>query len=87
VTDLPEKTLPPRGQPDPAPHGQLVTFILTDRKPMYHRTTQGAQREREYLRAKTGKDFKLLKVLMISSEVLETHDVVLVPKEAPHAPA
>ena len=82
--EVTESPLPARGKRDPAPHGQLVTFILTDYPFFYHRTADGAKREREFLQAKTGKEYKLFKVLMISSETLETHDVKIVKKAAPN---
>jgi hypothetical protein len=53
---------------DPAPHGQLVTFILTDRNYMYHRTIAAARAERDFLTAKTGKEYKLLKIVSCSSD-------------------
>ena len=85
--DKPADGLPKRRRADPAPNKQLVTFILMDHKPMYHRTIEGARAEREYLKAKTGKDFKLLKIVNCDSEDLLTGKVVVsrdgIPFEVP----
>lgn len=64
------QALPVRGEKDKAPQGQLVTFILTDKHYVPHRTIEGAKAERDYLTAKTGKEFKLLKVICCSSDEL-----------------
>ena len=65
------KELPPRGKKCPAKPGQRITYILTDRKPFHHATLEDAKRERAYLTAKHKKDFRLLKVLNVSSDELE----------------
>lgn len=79
--------LPKRRPADPAPNKQLVSFILTDRQPMYHRTIEGAKAEREYLEAKTGKKLRLLKVVNCDSNDLLSGRVVVsrdgVPFEVP----
>jgi hypothetical protein len=73
-----EKTLPPRGPKNPAKPGQLVTYILVDRKPFHHATIEAAKQEREYLQAKTGKQFRLLKVIGCSSDELANGAVEVV---------
>lgn len=82
--------LPPRGKKCPAKPGQRITFILTDRKPFHHATLEDAQRERAYLTAKHKKEFRLLKVLNVSSDevksgaaerILADHDSVRAANE------
>lgn len=85
--DKPAKGLPKRRKPDPAPNKQLVSFILMDRQPMYHRTIEAARAEREYLKAKTGKSFRLLKIVNCDSDDLLSGKVVVsrdgIPFEVP----
>lgn len=63
-------TLPKRGPLTPAGDKQLVSYILTDKTFIRHRTIGAARTEREYLEAKTGKKFKLMKVIHCGSEEL-----------------
>ncbi len=78
MTNSATKGAPKRGGKNPAKPGQLVSFILVDRKPFYHATIEDADKERKFLEAKTGREFKLLKVINCSSEEFATGRVVAI---------
>lgn len=63
-----DKPLPPRGERDPAPEDQLIAYIVVDRSYVRHRTYEVARQERDYLKAKTGKQMRILKVLQASQD-------------------
>ena len=74
TVELGARELPDRGEKRKALAGQRVSYILTDRKYFNHRTYDDAQREREYLTALTGKNFKVLKLLNIDGTVARAMD-------------
>lgn len=73
-----DKPLPPRGERDPAPEDQLVAYIVVDRSYVRHRTYAAAKREREYLKAKTGKPLRILKILQCDHADLTDGKIALV---------
>lgn len=73
-----DKPLPPRGERDPAPEDQLVAYIVVDRSYVRHRTYAAAKREREYLKAKTGKPLRILKILQCEHTDLTGGKIALV---------
>jgi hypothetical protein len=79
--------MPKRGEMIPAHKDQLVSYILVDRTYFRHRTIETARAERAYLEAKTGKQFKLLKIVHCSSEELLSGDVQVSRSGVPFDPS
>lgn len=75
--------LPVRGKKDEAPEDQLVAYIVVDRSYLRHRTYAAAKQEMKYLRAKTGKMLRILKILQCSHEEMLDYSVAVIRQGKP----
>jgi hypothetical protein len=74
---LEDKPLPPRGERDLAPEDQIIAFIVVDRSYVRHRTYEKAKQERDYIKAKTGKMMRVLKIVQCDLEDLKDGKVTV----------
>ena len=81
--DAEARELPIRGKRDEAPEDQLVAYIVVDRSFLRHRTYAAAKQEREYLKAKTGKPLRILKILQCSHDEMLDYTVAVIRQGKP----
>jgi hypothetical protein len=81
--DAEPRELPIRGKKDEAPADQLVAYIVVDRSYVRHRTYAAAKQEMKYLKAKTDKMLRILKILQCTHEEMLDYSVAVISKGKP----